>query len=296
MTSGPLRLSRTCPGLPGKGEHVRVRPDWTPSTDGLEPPRLEDFAFLSPRETEYYLFVVESSLRVRRSHHFFLWAQGQLQSLLPHDVLICVHGILPRFEFAATRYTRSPIVEQEFAEMCNARTGLVSRVIAEWHRNWQEPWLAHAEDGHAATDPDIEALIDRYRLSNIACHGMQAISGSANSCFIFAGMPQPPGRRQRYLLELLLPHLYAAFVRTLAGGQHVPRGPLQCVLTGREVEILRWVSDGKSNLQIGRSLRISPLTVKNHVQNILRKLDVQNRAQAVSKAINLRLIDSERRD
>ena len=37
-------------------------------------------------------------------------------------------------------------------------------------------------------------------------------------------------------------------------------------------------------------LGISPLTVKNHVQKILRKLDVVNRAQAVGKALELRML------
>ena len=38
-------------------------------------------------------------------------------------------------------------------------------------------------------------------------------------------------------------------------------------------------------------LGISPLTVKNHVQKILRRLDVLNRAQAVGKALALRILD-----
>ena len=62
-------------------------------------------------------------------------------------------------------------------------------------------------------------------------------------------------------------------------------------MTGREIEILGWVQEGKSNQEIGVILNLSPLTVKNHVQKILRKLDVRNRAQAVSKATAMRLID-----
>jgi DNA-binding NarL/FixJ family response regulator len=50
------------------------------------------------------------------------------------------------------------------------------------------------------------------------------------------------------------------------------------------------VQEGKSNQDIGEILNISPLTVKNHVQKILRKLNVRNRAQAVSKATAMRLI------
>lgn len=52
--------------------------------------------------------------------------------------------------------------------------------------------------------------------------------------------------------------------------------------------MLDWVREGKTNQEIGQILDISPLTVKNHIQKILRKLDVTNRAQAVARVTALR--------
>ena len=46
-----------------------------------------------------------------------------------------------------------------------------------------------------------------------------------------------------------------------------------------------------SNQQIGEVLGISALTVKNHVQKILRKLNAANRAQAVARAMTMNLLD-----
>jgi DNA-binding CsgD family transcriptional regulator len=54
-------------------------------------------------------------------------------------------------------------------------------------------------------------------------------------------------------------------------------------LSEREVEILDWIAMGKTNPEIGLILDISAFTVKNHVQRVFKKLDVSNRAQAVSK-------------
>lgn len=51
-------------------------------------------------------------------------------------------------------------------------------------------------------------------------------------------------------------------------------------LTGREMEILRLIADGKSNQKIASELVISPNTVKGHVSNILSKLQVKDRTQA----------------
>jgi DNA-binding NarL/FixJ family response regulator len=64
------------------------------------------------------------------------------------------------------------------------------------------------------------------------------------------------------------------------------KGPL----TDRETQVIRHVSMGLSNREIGKSLGISIETVKEHVQNILRKLDVNDRTQAAIWAINNGLI------
>jgi DNA-binding NarL/FixJ family response regulator len=56
-------------------------------------------------------------------------------------------------------------------------------------------------------------------------------------------------------------------------------------LTDRELEILRKVSEGLTNAEIGYALGISAQTVKNHVTSILRKLAVNDRTQAVVTAL-----------
>ena len=60
-------------------------------------------------------------------------------------------------------------------------------------------------------------------------------------------------------------------------------------LTEREIEILRLMADGAGTEGIATSLFISHTTVRNHIQNILRKLDVHSRLEAVSLALRTRL-------
>lgn len=62
------------------------------------------------------------------------------------------------------------------------------------------------------------------------------------------------------------------------------RRPLH-LLTRRECEVLQMLADGKSNRAIGEALFISEKTVKNHVSNILQKLEVNDRTHAVVTAI-----------
>jgi DNA-binding NarL/FixJ family response regulator len=56
-------------------------------------------------------------------------------------------------------------------------------------------------------------------------------------------------------------------------------------LSPREMEILRFVTQGKSNKEIAQSLGISHQTVKNHMTAILKKLDVRDRTQAAVYAL-----------
>ena len=102
-------------------------------------------------------------------------------------------------------------------------------------------------------------------------------------------------------LRFLLPYIDAAFrqiahlpgqyyeqpAERAAGGSAAPEAqeinPLVEELSARELEIMDWVRQGKTNAEIGTILDISAFTVKNHMQRILKKLDVLNRAQAVAK-------------
>lgn len=61
-------------------------------------------------------------------------------------------------------------------------------------------------------------------------------------------------------------------------------------LTPRETEVLQWASDGKTDKAIAHLLSVSEHTIKNHMKNIRKKLDTNNRMQASIKAMELGII------
>ena len=63
-------------------------------------------------------------------------------------------------------------------------------------------------------------------------------------------------------------------------------------LTGREVEILKLVARGFTNLEIGGQLGISPSTAARHVHNILTKTGMSNRAEVTALSMREGLIDN----
>lgn len=84
----------------------------------------------------------------------------------------------------------------------------------------------------------------------------------------------------------LAPSMAAKILREF--GAAAPRpGP---VLTPRERQVLELVARGDANKEIARALQISENTVKNHLRNILEKLHLQNRVQAVMYALREGLI------
>jgi DNA-binding NarL/FixJ family response regulator len=84
---------------------------------------------------------------------------------------------------------------------------------------------------------------------------------------------------------------FARLSRQPAATQATQRNvPLAEPLTDRELEVLRCIADGLSNREIAERLVITEGTVKNHVSNLIAKLDVRDRTQALLKAQEIGLL------
>jgi DNA-binding NarL/FixJ family response regulator len=82
-------------------------------------------------------------------------------------------------------------------------------------------------------------------------------------------------------LVSILVRTLAASAATMTAATRTPR-MTDVRLTEREQQVLRGMSQGKSNGQIGRELYLAEDTVKTHARRLFRKLDVKDRAQAVA--------------
>jgi DNA-binding NarL/FixJ family response regulator len=88
--------------------------------------------------------------------------------------------------------------------------------------------------------------------------------------------------------SLISPQVGTKVLQTLrAQTTGVRRGgePPRIELSERELDVLRLIAIGKDNAQIAKELFISPKTVKNHISNILMKLQIENRIQAAVYAV-----------
>ncbi len=74
------------------------------------------------------------------------------------------------------------------------------------------------------------------------------------------------------------------------GRPPAPATTRRSVLTERELQVLRGMSEGKSNAEIGRDLFVSEDTVKTHARRLFRKLGARDRAHAVASAFRSGLV------
>jgi transcriptional regulator EpsA len=252
----------------------------------------DDVSVYSRIELDMLLLNIETAVKISRRTEFFSWVQGVFQGVIAHEVLICglafpgMNGL--RFEWLGSY----PIAAERFAELCSLDHGLMYRAMRLWHDRGCSPLLIArmASNVPGSESAELLELLDRWDLDNLIAHGLPGLDGRPAGFFVWCKLPAVPAQREARMVRMLLPYLHAGWLRANCEGGNEARsredGPL---LTHREIEILNWMQKGKSNGEIAEILGISQLTVKNHVQKILRKLGANNRTQAVAKGISMSL-------
>ena len=124
------------------------------------------------------------------------------------------------------------------------------------------------------------------------CHQLRSEFGEALPIvFVSADRTEPYDRvagfligADDYLAKPFAPEELLARVRRLARRAAPVARALASKLTNREVEVLRLLADGLEQDDIARQLFITRKTVGTHIENLMKKLGVRNRAQAVALA------------
>jgi DNA-binding NarL/FixJ family response regulator len=92
--------------------------------------------------------------------------------------------------------------------------------------------------------------------------------------------------------SLVSPAIAAKVLQRLRATTTSPRDAetIRSELSDREIQVLKLIANGKDNAMIAAELHISPKTVKNHISNILMKLQIDNRIQAAVYAVRSGLV------
>ena len=137
-------------------------------------------------------------------------------------------------------------------------------------------------------DPNDEELFEVIKTAAAGCLSKKATADELVNTIRRAHSGEYPINeslltRPRVAKQVL--NQFRGFTSTLAG--------VAAPLTKRETQILTYVAEGNSNKEIARILSISEQTIKNHVSAILRKLNANDRAHAVTLALRSGWISPE---
>lgn len=249
------------------------------------------------------LNVARQASRIRRHVQLLHWLQGDLQRLLPHDVLIAAWGDfsldLVQLDVVAANpalrsretgeYCVRPLVRKLFDWWCSC--GGRPTIVETRHHDWFE---------QLSGDQEVSGLLRRMRTATV--HGIKDERGRHDCLYIALSRQPAASPFLGEMLEMLLPYIDTALRQVplldadAAASDEPAATPADTQLSEREIEIMDWVRQGKTNYEIAMILNISAFTVKNHMQRILRKLNVTNRAQASSKVEQWQLLRSASRD
>lgn len=249
---------------------------------------------LSQREQEYLFGAIEAAVQVRDARQFFLWAQGQLQALLPHRLMLCLQldgaGAVQRVE---TVHAGALDAEARRA-LTDPVDGLAARLALHCRGGMRLPAISGA--GRRQGDAHLAALrrsLQQCGFDHLVVHGSGAGAGPV-TLFALCGWQSPPTARHACFLALLLPQLHLGWLRAAAPAARAQApaavDAMARPLSARELQILSWVREGKSNIEVGLILGISAITVKNHLQRIYRALGVSNRTHALARCMHFQLL------
>ncbi|MES1999203.1 MAG: XrtB/PEP-CTERM-associated transcriptional regulator EpsA [Pseudomonadota bacterium] len=241
------------------------------------------------------LHAIEALLKISRRHHFFQWAQGELQALFPHEALICcLYGrdgaCATVQQFAWRPYFSDDVLYQLF----RSQHGVFADLLATWRSAEKPVQLELAEITSRRRMPDGLAVESLAAFSWAGIHGVRGHDGNAVSVFVFLNGSVSVDERHLNVLELVVPHMHGVLVRVLkAENKQLPLTPAFSISV-RERDVLQLIRNGKTNTEIAQILYLSPFTVKSHVKNIFKKLNTTSRSQAVAVALAHGLIDSSK--
>jgi len=249
---------------------------------------------LEATELTQFVDVLHESLRVRSRCEFLLWSQGSLQRFLPHDIMIVARG---NFALCLVQFDILSAIPQMRTEQAhNANLApMLKRLFDYWNTHARAPFQLGMDQGlfpeSALQGSGLDANFRRMKSALV--HGIKDVRGRGRDdclCVLLSASASAPASG-RGMLEILLPYIDNA-LRQLgqepgddcaSPAEAESADPDTGALSSRELEIMEWVKNGKTNVEIGMILDISAFTVKNHLQRIFRKLNVVNRAQAVAK-------------
>lgn len=244
-------------------------------------------------DSGHYLKLIEGATAIRRHVDLLDWLQGDVQQCLPHDILLAGWGNFQEGSIRHDIVSRLP-----GARSYAVGTDGLPFLLGKFHESWvlagRQPNSLNFRNfeyllGNASLPDSFGSALRNMR--SVLIHGMRDERGQYECLYVLLSAHEIPAESASGAIKVLMPFIDSALRQVAQLPQQQkpfaksPRVVQEEIfgLSEREIQIMDWVAMGKTNSEIGSILNISGFTVKNHMQRIFQKLNVFNRAQAVSK-------------
>jgi transcriptional regulator EpsA len=250
-------------------------------------------------DSERYLDIIYRGASIQRHIDLLGWLQSDVQSHLPHEILIAGWG-----NFRDGSIQHDIVSDLPGVRSYALGTDSLPFLMGKFH----DSWVAAERQPCRLAFCEFEYFLGKTSLPNSFCaalrsmrsvliHGLRDERSRQECLYVMLSAHEIPIKPASAAIRVLLPSIDNS-LRQLAllpqqRSHAMPSGRStqedSSGLSERETQIMAWVAMGKTNSEIGSILSISGFTVKNHMQRIFQKLNVFNRAQAVSKITRVAL-------
>jgi transcriptional regulator EpsA len=256
-------------------------------------PASSPFSFAVGESEKFLRFVAEIPRIDSHNDLFQLLQKEEIQYFIPHQILISAWGDFGAADLQLDVISDIPGLRTGLLKSCDIDS-LIKDLYKRWLLHGRRPMLLSSSMDPGLTHSACTCALHRYlkgSWSLLAHASVDARDGSACLYLALNSRSIVNGHRAEYfsfLADSLITQIDIAFRRITALEspsipviQNSPASPR--VLSAREEEVLLWVSEGKTNVEISNILAVSIFTVKNHLQRIMDKLNASNRTEAAVK-------------
>lgn len=240
-----------------------------------------------------FYFTVENSVHIRKHVEFFTWLQNDIARFIPHDMLLAVWGDFSHqdSDHKPLHYDLASGIDGINTRQFIGTTAEANLCMTHLHHLWlnnQRKWFVLEKYSNTEFDFELKKIFHNLTAEthSLLVYGVSDLRGGNDCLYVFFSKLEKLQVHDA-VMQCLMPHVDHVLRRIqhleypeLIGETEVRFNMLR--LTERELEVMDWIKQGKSNHEIAAILSVSVNTVKSHIKRIFQKLNVTKRAQAVA--------------
>ncbi|MGZ3236214.1 MAG: helix-turn-helix domain-containing protein [Burkholderiaceae bacterium] len=228
-----------------------------------------------------YDHLLKAATIVRTIDDFKQWTRDVIRPLFPHEALGCGYGRLHAGGVGIDGIIAVDYPTQHLKDIRNKAGCIDTPILRRWLVT-REPQLFESDSPWSDIPQQWLDGFQRNAMKNAAAHAVYDTERCLGTYHSFHRIPGRLGESHAQVLKQLVPIMHEVLCSVIGDlGEGRRFETLFATLSPREMELLRWVGQGKTNSEIANAIFLSEITVKHHMMKIYSKLGIANRAQLV---------------